>query len=111
MVTIDCHRDVYCVYLKTHDADVYLSVVVRYAQQDGQALYSRTLELLRDELTDGEENQIVDPLQRTTLDRVFNSEYMRGELRLLSDRCPTGLHDNDYGVQLFHCDDIESLIS
>ena len=92
------------VYVKTHESDLYVSAVLTdYAQ----AVYSRTLNLLRDELADGEENALLDAAQRAKFDAVFTADMLRAELSThIQSRSVTNQHDDSYGVLLHRMNNI-----
>lgn len=92
-------------YVKTHDADLYLSVVL--TDESGKAVYSRTLEALRGELTDGEENALLDSALCARLDSAFTADMLRNELieMMLTDNA-TNQHDDSYGVLLHSMNNI-----
>lgn len=86
------------VYVKTHESDLYVSVVLT---DNAQAVYSRTLEVLRDELTDGEENALLDVAQCAKFDSVFTADMLRDELSAhIAARSATGVYSAAYGVLL-----------
>lgn len=92
------------VYVKTHESDLYVSVVLT---DNAQAVYSRTLEVLRSELTDGEENALLDATQCARFDSVFNADMLRSELHLHIDHGDvTNTHDDNYGVLLHSMNNI-----
>lgn len=92
------------VYVKTHESDLYVSVALT---DNAQAVYSRTLEVLRDELTDGEENALLDVAQCAKFDAVFTADMLRAELLAhIQSRSVTNQHDDSYGVLLHSMDHI-----
>lgn len=92
------------VYVKTHESDLYVSLTLT---DNAQAVYSRTLEVLRDELTDGEENALLDAAQCAKFDAVFTADMLRAELLAhIQSRSVTNQHDNDYGVLLHSMNNI-----
>lgn len=107
---IDSRNDMYCVYLKSdNNGYVYLSVVVRCLSLTGSVYFARTLNLMNDEIVDNMVNDDLDGLQHAALSGLFTGEFIRAELRLLNDRCPTGLSDHTYGALLFGRDSIEDM--
>ncbi len=92
------------IYVKTYESDLYVSVALT---DNGKAVYSRTLNLLRDELTDGEENDMLNNAQRYALDKVFNADMLRDELKAHTDsRSATNVHHDEYGVLLHSMNNI-----
>lgn len=92
------------VYVKTHESDLYVSLTLT---DNAQAVYSRTLEVLRDELTDGEENALLDVAQCAKFDSVFTADMLRAELLAhIQSRSVTNQHDDSYGVLLHSMDRI-----
>lgn len=104
-ITISDYNALDCsVYVKTHESDLYVSVVLT---DNGQAVYSRTLEVLRDELTDGEENALLDAAQCAKFDAVFTADMLRAELLAhMQSRSVTNTHDDSYGVLLHSMNNI-----
>lgn len=92
------------VYTNTHESSLFVSVVLL----DGaQAVYSRTLDTLRDELTDGEENDLLDATQCNALDNVFTANMLHAELIThIQSRSVTNTHDNEYGLLLHSMNNI-----
>ncbi len=105
VVTISDYNALDCsVYVKTHESDLYVSVVLT---DNGKAVYSRTLNALRDELTDGEENDMLNNAQRYALDKVFTLAMLRNELaQHVTSRSVTNTHDDSYGVLLHSMNNI-----
>ena len=105
VVTISDYNALECsVYVKTHESDLYVSVVLT---DNGKAVYSRTLNALRDELTDGEENDALNNAQRYALDKVFTADMLRAELLAhMQSRSITNTHDDSYGVLLHSMNNI-----
>ena len=108
VVTISDYDALMCsIYVKSHESDLYVSVVLT---DSGQVVYSRTLEVLRDELTDGEENDALNDVQRVALDKVFTADTLRNELaqHVTSRSVTNTTHDShdSYGVLLHNniCD-------
>ena len=106
-ITISDYDALMCsIYVKSHESDLYVSVVLT---DSGQVVYSRTLEVLRDEMTDGEENDLLDAAQRVALDKVFTADTLRNELaQHVTARSVTNQHDHDdsYGVLLHSMNNI-----
>ncbi len=110
IVTISNYDALMCsVYVKTHESDLYVSVALT---DNGKAVYSRTLNLLRDELTDGEENDTLNNAQRYALDKVFTADMLRAELSThTQSRSVTNTHDDSYGVLLHSMNNITDYYS
>lgn len=100
----DINALVCSVYVKSHESALFVSVVLT---DNGQAVYSRTVDVLRDELTDGEENALLDVAQRNALDAVFTLAMLRNELaQHVTSRSVTNTHDDSYGVLLHSMNNI-----
>ena len=100
----DINALVCSVYVKTHDNALYVSLVLT---DKGQAVYSRTVDVLRDELTDGEENELLNVAQCNKFDSVFTLAMLRNELTAnIEARSVTDTHDDSYGVLLHRMDHI-----
>lgn len=92
------------VYVKTVDSSFTVSLVLT---QDAQTVYSRTLDLLRYDLTDGEENDLLDATQCARFDAVFTADMLRDELTAhIAARSATGVHSAVYGVLLHSMNNI-----
>ena len=97
MTISDCNALNCSVYVKSHESALFVSVVLT---DDVQVVYSRTADVLHDELTDGEESDLLDNAQRVALDKVFTLAMLRNELvQHVTLRSVTNTHD-DYGVLL-----------
>ena len=100
----DINALVCSVYVKTHDNALYVSLVLT---DNGQAVYSRTVDVLRDELTDGEENELLNVAQCNKFDSVFTLAMLRNELTAnIEARSVTDTHDDSYGVLLHSMNNI-----
>lgn len=110
VVTISDYNALDCnIYVKTHESDLYVSVTLT---DNGKAVYSRTLNALRDELTDGEENDALNNAQRYALDKVFTADMLRSELSThTASRSVTNKHDDSYGVLLHSMNNITDYYS
>ena len=103
MTISDCNALNCSVYVKSHENALFVSVVLT---DDVQVVYSRTADVLHDELTDGEENDLLDNAQRVALDKVFTLAMLRNELvQHVTLRSVTNTHD-DYGVLLHSMNNI-----
>lgn len=104
-VTISDYNALDCsVYVKSHESALFVSVVLT---DNGQAVYSRTVDVLRDEMTDGEENDMLNNAQRYALDKVFTLAMLRNELaQHVTSRSVTNTHDDSYGVLLHSMNNI-----
>lgn len=104
-VTISDYNALDCsVYVKSHESALFVSVVLT---DNGQAVYSRTVDVLRDEMTDGEENDMLNNAQRYALDKVFMLAMLRNELaQHVTSRSVTNTHDDSYGVLLHSMNNI-----
>lgn len=110
VVTISDYNALDCnVYVKSHESALYVSVVLT---DNGQAVYSRTVDVLRDEMTDGEENDNLNNRQRYALDQVFTLAMLRNELaQHVTSRSVTNTHDDSYGVLLHSMNNITDYYS
>ncbi len=100
----DINALVCSVYVKSHESALFVSVVLT---DNGQAVYSRTVDVLRDELTDGEENALLDVAQCNQFDSVFTLAMLRNELaQHVTSRSVTNTHDDSYGVLLHSMNNI-----
>ncbi len=100
----DINALVCSVYVKSHESALFVSVVLT---DNGQAVYSRTVDVLRDELTDGEENALLDVAQCNQFDSVFTLAMLRNELaQHVTARSATDTHDAVYGVLLHSMNNI-----
>ncbi len=104
-VTISDYNALECsVYVKSQDNALLVSVVLT---DNGQAVYSRTVDVLRDDMQDGEENDLLDNQQRYALDKVFTLAMIRNELaQHVTARSVTNAHSDDYGVLLHSMNNI-----
>lgn len=109
-ITISDYNALECsVYVKSHESALFVSVVLT---DNGQAVYSRTVDVLRDELTDGEENDMLNNAQRYALDKVFTADMLRAELSThTQSRSVTNTHDDSYGVLLHSMNNITDYYS
>lgn len=97
------------VYVKSYESSLFVSVVLT---DNGQAVYSRTVDVLRDEMTDGEENDMLNNAQRYALDKVFTLAMLRNELaQHVTSRSVTNTHDDNYGVLLHSMNNITDYYS